>query len=122
MTEKTEVLPSFDGIDFDDGELDTEHITLARAIEEARTARDSTLELKREIEAELKVFRDAMSRELRARKRKIDLQDALLFLGLGAASTGIAVAFHWAYSLIFVGSTFMTLSFIPFLRTPIKPG
>ncbi len=79
MTEKTEVLPSFDGIDFDDGELDTEHITLARAIEEARTARDSTLELKREIEAELKVFRDAMSRELRARKRKIDLQETLSF-------------------------------------------
>ncbi len=117
MNEKTE------GSQFSEDELkrlDSNQVTLARALEEANAAREITIKIKGEMIEELERFRAAMRNELRARKRKIDLHDVFLLLGLGVSGTGIAVAFHWAYSLIMVGCVFITLSLVTLFRSPVK--
>jgi hypothetical protein len=122
MTVKTEVSPSSDaelGVD-ELEDFDSQHVTLAQALEQANLARDTVVEIKGEMLAELERFRAAMRHELKARKNKFDLHDAFLFAGLTASATGIAVAFHWAYSLIFVGGIFVALSLITLFRTPVK--
>jgi hypothetical protein len=121
MIEKTEDLPSFKELDVDElKRLDSQNVTLARAIEEARTARDATIEIKGEMVAELERFRAAMRHEFKERKRKLDLHDILLLAGLTMTSIGIAVASHWAYSLIVAGGVFVSLSLIALFRPPVK--
>lgn len=91
---------------------DSAHVTLARALEEARAAREKTFELRNEVMGELERFRGAMRKELgemRAKNRKVDARDVVAAVGLAFMSGGIAVAFHWAYSLIVVGSVLSAL-------------
>ena len=111
--------------ELDDLELEgyaSQGATLARALEEARASRDACLQIKNETFAELERFRAAMIPELKARKQKFDLEDGLMAGGLALASIGIAVAFHWSYSLIVIGLALSSISVFPFLRRPLKTG
>ena len=97
--------------------LDSRHVTLAQAIEEAQLAREATLKIKSEMIDELERFRAAMRRELKGSRLKPDLlRDLFGFLGLAGIASGVAVAFHWSYSLIVVGFILFALSLIPLLR------
>lgn len=99
---------------------DERHVTLAIALEEARSARDTSLKVKNEMLAELERFRLEVRSELKARKRKLDAHDYLAVVGLGMLAGGVAVAFHWAYSLIIVGTTVMGIAIVPLMRRPVK--
>jgi hypothetical protein len=124
MSEKAGALRSFDEpVPLEPAELkeyDSQHVTLARAIEDANAARDTVLKVQSEMIEELERFRAAMRHELKERKRKLDLHDILLLFGLSAAAGGIAVAFHWAYSLIAVGAFLTILSLVPWFRPAVK--
>lgn len=118
MTEKIVDSQSFDKAGELDLEelhaLDSQHVTLAQAIEQAQFAMETTLKIKGEMVAELERFRAAMRRELKGSRIKPDLlRDLFAFLGLAGIAGGIAVAFHWSYSLIVVGFILLALSLIP---------
>lgn len=125
MQGKTEDLPSSSeaGV-FDVEELrdfDSQHVTLAQAIEQAQIAVETSTKIKGEMVEELERFRAAMRRELKERRIKPDLlHDLFAFLGLCLVAGGIAVAFHWAYSLIVVGAIVLSLSLIPLFRPSVK--
>jgi len=104
-------------------EGDGAHVTLARALEDALAARDASFRYRNEIMEELERFRAAVREDLgivRAKKRRFDAQDALAALGVVCLSAGIAVAFHWAYSLIVVGLAFTALGVLT-SRVPLPP-
>jgi len=120
MTEKTEESQFSDEtgkLDLEElRSLDSQNVTLAQAIEQAQLAMETTLTIKGEIVDEIERFRAAMRRELKGSRLKPDLvRDIFAFLGLGSAAFGIAIAFHWSYSLIVVGFTLFALSLIPLL-------
>jgi hypothetical protein len=120
MSLKIEDSPSSD-VPIDPGDdLDSQNVTLARALEESNRVLDTVLGIKQDMLDELERFRTAMRHELKARKRKIDLHDVLLFGGLVLAATGIAFAFHWSYSLIAIGGTLVALSLIALFRPTVK--
>ena len=103
---------------------DSAHVTLARALEEARAAREKTFELRNEVVLELERFRAAMRKELgemRAQNRRVDSRDAVALVGLLLMSGGIAVAFHWAYSLIVVGGVLATLGVLTSRGASVAP-
>lgn len=125
MTAKTEASRSFDaGSEELEGVWDSSsNVTLARALEDALSARDATFRYRNEIMEELERFRAAVREDLgivRAKKRRFDVQDALAALGVVFLSAGIAVAFHWAYSLIVVGLAFTALGVLT-SRVPLPP-
>lgn len=96
-------------------------VTLAIAVEATRNDREAVQAVKAEMLTELERFRSAMRHEMKARKRKVDAHDALLAGGLLSVAVGVAVAFHWAYSLIITGGVFITLALTPLLRpAPVK--
>lgn len=101
---------------FSEDELEPEHITLARALEESRENRDACERMRDDIFSELERFRVHLRNELKERKRKIDLRDGFMVAGLLMVAGGVAVAFHWAYSLIIMGIVLTILSVAPLLR------
>lgn len=118
MTEKT-ADSLYSDLDLED---EMQHVTLARALEESSAARDTCLQIKNDLLGELERFRIAMRAEYKARNQKLDLNDWLMVAGLSFTSLGIAVAFHWAYSLIVIGSVLVSVSALPLLRRPFKAG
>lgn len=109
-------------VDLNDALDDSKHVTLARALEEASASREACLEIKNEMLGELELFRSAMRQELKVRKKKFDLYDGGIFGGLVMLGLGLAVAFHWAYSLIVVGCFFVAVSIVPLVKGSVKPG
>lgn len=122
MTAKTAGSSFSEELELDLDDLGAADVTLARALEEARAAREACVQIKGELFGELERFRAAMRLELKARKSRVDVEDALMVGGLVLTSIGIAVAFHWAYSLIVVGCALSSISVFPFLRRPLKTG
>jgi hypothetical protein len=101
--------------------LDTEHVTLAQAVEQSQLAMETTIKIKGEMVEELERFRSAMRSELKGQWLKPDiLRDIIAFLGFCGMAGGIAVAFHWSYSLIVIGALLTALSVIPLLRQTVK--
>jgi type II secretory pathway pseudopilin PulG len=102
--------------------LDAQHVTLAQAIEQAQLAQETTLKIKGEVIEELERFRAAMASDFKGQWIKPDrLRDLFAFGGIGTIAVGIAVAFHWSYSLIAIGAILLTLSLIPLFRTTVNP-
>jgi hypothetical protein len=121
MTVKTEASKSSSVDELDELD-DSKHVTLALALEEARAAREGSLKIYNDMIGEMERFRAAVRQDLKARKRKFDIYDLLIGSGLAMLSGGIAVAFHWAYSLIVVGAFLVAFPIVPMLRGNIKPG
>lgn len=125
MTAKIAVSKSSDFVAVAEDPERQQQITLARALEDALSARDLSLRYRNEMMEELERFRAAMRLELqgvRARNRRFDARDALAGAGLLLASAGIAVAFHWAYSLIVVGTALAVLGILTSQRPPTRPS
>ena len=102
---------------------DAQHVTLARALEEANTAREASIKIKGEMIEELELFRAAMREELKVpKKRKIDIHDGLIAGGLVLLSVGVAVAYHWSYALMVVGCFLVAVSIVPLVKGRVKPG
>ena len=98
--------------------LDSQHVTLAQAIEQSQVTLETTLKIKAEVIDEIERFRAAMRSELKGQRIKPDvLRDVFGFLGLAMMAGGISVAFHWSYALIVVGGVLLALSLVPLFRT-----
>lgn len=115
MDERTE------GSKYSEDAENEQHVTLARALEEAHSAKEATLALKNEILEELEMFRRAMREEVAERDRRFDAHDVLMVLGMAALCGGVAVAFHWAYSLMIGGVVVMSIALLPLVGRPREP-
>lgn len=100
MTEKIEV---------------SKYSELARLVDEAHAAREHCVRLRDEMIEELGRFRGMLRQEVKERKRKIDFRDVTMSFGLGLIAVGIAVATHWAYSMIAIGVILAGLSLFPLM-------
>jgi hypothetical protein len=99
------------------------HITIAMAVETCQNEKNAVVAAREELFLEMERFRAAMRGEARAREARLDREDLLFVLGVAVIATGIAVAFHWAYSLIMIGTVcvgFSLAPLVPFLRRPTK--
>lgn len=105
--------PSSDLLEADE----SQGVTLAIALEEARASKEACLKIYSDMMEEMDLFRLALKKQKEKKPVGEVDPDWPFFAGLALVSVGVAVRYHWAYSLIVVGIVLASLAILlPLLR------